>query len=121
MHPTLKKLIKITPLAVGPLNYLTSQIILTFIIEKTKIPPSLSQVLTTHHPNAFTLILSLLEGRAGITWVPSNNLSPPEIKRLLLLSTIFSLFLLYFLTLSLPLRRVKRRGKKSFKFIRNNV
>jgi hypothetical protein len=31
-----------------------------------KILPSLSQAITTHHPNVFTPILSLSEGRAGI-------------------------------------------------------
>jgi hypothetical protein len=36
--------------------------------------PSLSQAFTTHHPNVFTPILSLSEGRAGIAWVPSNKM-----------------------------------------------
>jgi hypothetical protein len=30
--------------------------------------------LTTHHPNVFTAILPLSEGRAGIAWVPSNKM-----------------------------------------------
>jgi hypothetical protein len=38
-----------------------------------------SQASTTHHPNVFTPILSLSEGRAGIAWVPSNKmLFPPQ-------------------------------------------
>jgi hypothetical protein len=34
----------------------------------------LSQAFTTHHPNVFTPILSLSEERAGIAWVPSNEM-----------------------------------------------
>jgi hypothetical protein len=36
--------------------------------------PSVSQAFTTHHPNVFTPILSLSEGRANIAWVPSNKI-----------------------------------------------
>jgi hypothetical protein len=39
-----------------------------------KILPSPSQAFTTHHPNVITPILPLSEGRAGIAWVPSNNM-----------------------------------------------
>jgi hypothetical protein len=54
----------------------------SLIIHENKIPPSLSQAFTTHLSNVFTLILSLSEGRAGIAWVPSNNmLSPPPPRR----------------------------------------
>jgi hypothetical protein len=37
--------------------------------------------LKTHHPNVFTPILPLSEGRAGIAWVPSNKILffPPQI------------------------------------------
>jgi hypothetical protein len=84
-------------------NYLTLQIISTFSnYSWNQILPSLPQAFTTHHPNVFTLILSLSEGRAGIIWVPSNKMLffPPDIKR-----PSFSLkrFLLSFLTLSLSL------------------
>jgi hypothetical protein len=34
----------------------------------------LSQAFITHHPNVFTVILPLQEGRAGIVWVPSNKM-----------------------------------------------
>jgi hypothetical protein len=34
----------------------------------------MSQAFTTHHPNVFTPIISLSEGRAGIAWVPSNKM-----------------------------------------------
>jgi hypothetical protein len=53
------------PLAVGPLNYFTFQIISTFINEKIKMLPSVTSF-TTQHPKVFTLIPSLTEGRAGI-------------------------------------------------------
>jgi hypothetical protein len=35
----------------------------------------------TRHPNVFTPILPLSEGRAGIAWVPSNKMLffPPQI------------------------------------------
>jgi hypothetical protein len=52
-----------------------------------------SQAFTTHHPNAFTSILSLSEGRVGIAWIPSNKmlfLLPSDIKRLSLLPQMFS-------------------------------
>jgi hypothetical protein len=75
-----------------------------------------SQAFTTHHPNVFTPILSLSEGRAGIAWVPSNKmffLSPSDIKRLSLFPQILSLYfysstiLPYSLSLSLSLRLQK--------------
>jgi hypothetical protein len=67
------------------------------MIHENKIPPSLSQAFTTHHPNVFTLILSLSEGRAGIAWVPSNYALPPPpyVNRLSLSPNVFSLFLLF--------------------------
>jgi hypothetical protein len=57
---------------------------------ENKIPPSLSQASTTHHPYVFTPIQSLSEGRASIAWVASNDVlsarrykvslaSPPKI------------------------------------------
>jgi hypothetical protein len=48
------------------------------------------QTLTTYHPNAFNLILSLPEGQAGIAWEPSNckMLSPPPKKKIKCLSLL---------------------------------
>jgi hypothetical protein len=64
-----------------------------------KILPSLSHAFTTHHPNVFTPILSLSEGRAGIAWAPSNKMLflPLRYKAYFLTSTL----ILSFLTLSL--------------------
>jgi hypothetical protein len=62
----------------------------------TKIPSSLSQAFTTHHPNVFTLILSLSEGRAGIAWVPSYNMHfPPDINHPSLTPNVFFFVLLF--------------------------
>jgi hypothetical protein len=51
---------------------------------KTKVRRrSLTQAITTRHPNAFTFILSSSEGRAGTVWVPYNKmlfLPPPRYK-----------------------------------------
>jgi hypothetical protein len=41
---------------------------------KTKICRLRFKLFTTHHPNVFTLILSLSEGRTDIAWVPSNKM-----------------------------------------------
>jgi hypothetical protein len=60
-------------LAVGPGNYLTFQITPKFSNEKIKILFSLSHAFAARHPNVFTQILSLLEGRVGITWESCNN------------------------------------------------
>jgi hypothetical protein len=85
MQPSLSKFIKITPCcrATKLVNF---QIISTLSNELwNKILPSVSQAFTTHHPNVFTPILPLSEGRAGIYWVPSNKilfLPPSDIKRL---------------------------------------
>jgi hypothetical protein len=104
------------PLALGPRNYLTFQIISTFSNESwNQILPSLSQASTTHHLNVFISILSLSEGRASIAWVPSNKmffLPLSDIKRLSLSPSCFfftSTLLLSFLTMSLfsQLQRVK--------------
>jgi hypothetical protein len=68
-----------------------------------KILPSLSQGSTTHHPNVFTPILPLSEGRAGIAWVPSNKMiffSPSDIKRLSISPQMFSLFFYSYTILS---------------------
>jgi hypothetical protein len=74
MQPSLSKFIKITPCS-GATKLINFQIISTLSNESwNKILPSLSQAFTTHHPNVFTPILSLSEGRAGIAWVPSNNM-----------------------------------------------
>jgi hypothetical protein len=40
----------------------------------TQFLPSLYQAFATHHPNVFTPILSLSEGRASIAWVSSNKM-----------------------------------------------
>jgi hypothetical protein len=67
----------------------------------------LSQASTPSHPNVFTVILHLSQGRAGKTWEPNNNmmnLLPPEVKCLSLLPHNFVFtpnILLSFLILSL--------------------
>jgi hypothetical protein len=74
MQPSLSKLIKITPCC-RTTKLVNLQIISTLSNESwNKILPPLSQAFTTHHPNVFTPILSLSEGRAGIAWVPSNKM-----------------------------------------------
>jgi hypothetical protein len=74
MQPSLSKFIKITPCC-RTTKLVNFQIISTLSNESwNKIPLSLSQAFTTHHPNVFTPILSLSEGRAGIAWVPSNKM-----------------------------------------------
>jgi hypothetical protein len=48
-----------------------------------------------HHPNVFTLILSLSEGRAGIAWVPFNKmlfLPQPTYKEPHVFLQMFSLY-----------------------------
>jgi hypothetical protein len=74
MQLSLSKFIKITPCcrATKLGNF---QIISTLSNELwNKILSSLSQDFTTHHPNIFTPILPLSEGRAGIAWVPSKKM-----------------------------------------------
>jgi hypothetical protein len=108
MQPSLSKFIKITPWSRAT-KLVNFQIISTLSNEsRNKTLPSLSQVFTTHHPNVFTPILSLSEGRAGIAWVPSNKIFffplrykapfafPPEVFSLLLL-----LYYPFWLSLSL--------------------
>jgi hypothetical protein len=74
MQPSLSKLIKITPCC-RTTKLIYFQIISTLSNESwNQVQPSLSQASTTHHPNVFTPILSLSEGRAGIAWVPSNKI-----------------------------------------------
>jgi hypothetical protein len=74
MQPSLSKFIKITPYSRAT-KLVNFQIIWTLSnVSWNKILPSLSEAFTTHHPNVFTLILSLSEGRASITWVPSNKI-----------------------------------------------
>jgi hypothetical protein len=67
-----------------------------------KILPSLPQAFTTHHPNVFTPILSLSEGRAGIAWVPSNNMLffPLRHKAPLSFPQMFSLYFYSYTILS---------------------
>jgi hypothetical protein len=47
------------------------------MIHEKKIPPSLSQTFTADHHNVFTVILSLSDGRTGISRVPSNKMLFP--------------------------------------------
>jgi hypothetical protein len=49
-------------------------IVSTCINQKIKISLSLSFGFTIYHPNVFTLIVSVSEGRAGIAWEPSNKM-----------------------------------------------
>jgi hypothetical protein len=53
-----------------------------------------SQAFTTHHPNVFTPILYLSEGRAGIAWVSSNKMFfyPLRYKAPLAFPQMFSLY-----------------------------
>jgi hypothetical protein len=108
-QPSLCKFIKITP---PPLsckvtkshNFKLFQH--SVMIHKNKILPPLSQALTTHHPNFFTLILTLSEGRASIGWVPYDKMLfvPSYIKQFSLPPNVClftSTLLLLFLTLSL--------------------
>jgi hypothetical protein len=64
--------------------------------------PSLSQASTTHHPNVFTPILSLSEGRAGIAWEPSNKMLffPFRYKAPLAFPQMFSLYFYSYIILS---------------------
>jgi hypothetical protein len=63
---------------------------------------ALSQAFTTHHPNVFTPILPLSEGRAGLAWVPSNLMLffPLRGKAPLAFPQTFSLFLYSYTILS---------------------
>jgi hypothetical protein len=102
MQPSLSKFIKITPCcrAAKLVNF---QIISTLSNELwNKILPSLSQVFTTHHPNVFTPILSLSEGRVVIAWVPSNKMLffPLRYKAPLAFPQMFSLFFYSYTILS---------------------
>jgi hypothetical protein len=94
MQPALSKFIKITPCcrAIKLVNF---QIMSTLSSESwNKILPSLSQDFTTHHPNVFTPILPLSEGRVGIAWVPSNKMLffPLRHKAPLAFPQMFSLY-----------------------------
>jgi hypothetical protein len=102
MQPSLGKFIKIIPCcrATKLVNF---KIISTLSNESwKKILPSLSQASTTHHPNVFTPILSLSEGRAGITWVPSNKMlfSPLRHKAPLAFPQMFSVYFYSYTILS---------------------
>jgi hypothetical protein len=103
MQPSLRKFIKITPWSKAT-KLVNFQIISTLSNELwNKILPS--QASTTHHPNVFTPILSLSEGRAGIAQVPSNKMLffPLRHKAPLAFPQMFSLYfylILSFLTLS---------------------
>jgi hypothetical protein len=72
------------------------------VLSWNKILPSLSQASTIHHPNVFTPILSLSEGRAGIAWVPSNKMLffPLRHKVLLAFPQMFSIFFYSYTILS---------------------
>jgi hypothetical protein len=55
-----------------PVDLCNDEVLITsaFIKEQIKMPPSLSKALIAHHHKAFTLILSISEGQAGIAWEP---------------------------------------------------
>jgi hypothetical protein len=102
MQPSLSKFIKIAPCSRAT-KLVNFQIISTLSNESwNKILPSLSQAFTTHHPNVFTPILSLSEGRAGIAWVPSNKILffPLRYKAPLAFPQIFSLYFYSYTVLS---------------------
>jgi hypothetical protein len=102
MQPSLSKFIKITPCSRAT-KLVNFQITSTLSNESwNKILPSLFQAFTAHHPNVFTLILSLSEGRAGIAWVPSN--------KMLFFPQMFSLYFYSYTILSdsLSLFRLQR-------------
>jgi hypothetical protein len=75
------------------------------LIQKTKIPRSLSQVTAYNHHNVFTFIPLLLEGRTGGAWEPCNKmmlfLQPHNkvVSHFFPLFFILSTLLLYFLPL----------------------
>jgi hypothetical protein len=82
MQPSRFKFIKIYPLTVEATKLLTQPSKLycqRSSISKSKFFRLCYQTLTTYHPDVFTLMLSLLEGRADIAWEPSNYkmLFPP--------------------------------------------
>jgi hypothetical protein len=116
MQPSLSKFIKITPCSRAT-KLVNFQIKSTLSNESwNQILPSLSQSFPTHHPNVFTPILSLSEGRAGIAWVPSNKMLFPPLRYKTSLAVLHR-FSLYFysyiilsdsLSLSLWIQRVKR-------------
>jgi hypothetical protein len=102
MQPSLSKFIKIT-LCSRATKLVNFQIISTLSNESwNKILPSLSQAFTTHHPYAFTPILSSSEGRAGIAWVPSNKMLffPLRYKAPLAFPQMFSLYFYSYTILS---------------------
>jgi hypothetical protein len=71
----------------------------------------LQRASTTHHPNVFTPILSLSEGRAGIAWVPSNKTlfpPPPRHKAPLAFPQMFSLYFYSYTILTDSLSRLQR-------------
>jgi hypothetical protein len=117
MQPSLSKFIKITPCC-GATKLVNFQIISTLSNESwNQILPSLSQAFTTHHPNVFTPILSLSEGRAGIAWVPCNKMLffALDIKGLSLSPRCFlftSTLILSFLTVSLSLSPESLDGQR---------
>jgi hypothetical protein len=117
MQPSLSKFIKIIPcyMATKLVNF---QIISTLSYELwKKILPSLSQAFTTHHPNVFNPILPLSEGRAGIAWVPSNEMLffPLRYNAPLAFPQMFPLFFYSYTILSdsLSLLRRLQRGLAS--------
>jgi hypothetical protein len=94
MQPSLSKFFKIPPCSRAT-KLVNFQFISTFSNESwNKTLPSLSQAFTTHHPNVFTPILSLPEGRADIAWVPSNKILffPLRYKAPLAFPQMFSLY-----------------------------
>lgn len=86
---------------------------------KIKTPHSLSQDVTIHQTNAFTITLSYLQRRVCTAWEPSNNkmlFLPPEIKLLSTSSPSFSLCSYSYTILpnSLPLQMVYRLHDRTF-------
>jgi hypothetical protein len=104
MQPSLSKFIKITPCCrATKLLVVNFQTISTLSNESwNKMLPSVSQAFTTHHPNVFTPILPLSEGRAGIAWVPSKKMLffPIRYKAPLAFLQMFSLFFYSYTILS---------------------
>jgi hypothetical protein len=87
MQPFGFKFITIAPCCGGhQITYLSKLLFQHTLSRDIKIPLSLSQASSFYDPNAFTLILSLSEGRAGNAWGPSSKMMlvlPQEIKCLI--------------------------------------
>jgi hypothetical protein len=69
MQPTGIKLIEIKPLLLqGPPESYFYKLHNSPLIQKTKIPRSLTQAIASNHRTAFTFTLALSKGRVGGTW-----------------------------------------------------